>query len=109
MAWRSFLQGPDHGRAKMKRVPEVLQFSVIIKRRRALSVELEFLQEFEFLLGRIAAHSLVPKEFLEPLLFLRLNRLAFDKLKFLGMPREKSTIQHDFHAKGRKVDIPGFD
>src|SRR5216684_2236629 len=42
-AWRFFRRGLGHERTKMERVPEVLQFPVIIKRRRALPVEPQLL------------------------------------------------------------------
>src|SRR5260370_26503251 len=107
---QSFLsQGLVDERAKMEWVPEVLQFPIIIKRRRALSIESQLLQKLDFLFGRVTAHGLVPKEFFEPWLFLRLGRFPFDKLKFLRVIRNKSPIQNDSHTEGRDGDIPGFD
>jgi hypothetical protein len=60
-------------------------------------------------MGRRNAQGLFPEKFFEPRLFLRLDRSSFNKLNFLGVPRNEPSIQYHFHTKGREVDVPGFD
>ncbi len=76
----------------MNGIPEVLQFSIVVKGRRVLSFDPQFLKKLDFLFCRIAVHRQVLKEFRESWLFLRQGWLAFDKLKSRGTPRKKSAI-----------------
>ena len=47
--------GAPHYIAKMQRISEILQFPVIVERRRPLSVEPQPLEKFDFLLRQITA------------------------------------------------------
>jgi hypothetical protein len=68
----------------MKRIPEVLQFAVIIERGGPPSVELEPLQELDFLLGGIAAEGDIFEEFFQARLRLvHWFGFCLQKLKFL--------------------------
>ena len=104
-----FSQGVGDERAKVERVSEALQFSVIVEWRWMLSAKPQALQELDFFLGYVTPHRSVPEEFFKSRLFLGLSRFPFDKLEFLCIIRNKSPVQDDFHAEGREIDIPGFD
>jgi len=77
----------------MKRVSQVLQLPVIIKRSRPPFFEPQPLQELDFLLGSIAAEGRIPEELLEPRLFDE-SRVGFllNKLKFLRLPGGYSPV-----------------
>src|SRR5260370_25126202 len=77
-----FPHGLSDERAKMERVPQVLQFSVIVKRHRVLSVEPNPLEKVDFLSCRTTGHGQGLQEFIEPWLFLRVGRCPFDTLNF---------------------------
>src|SRR3989442_1570510 len=71
-------------RAKMQRIPEVLQLPIIIEGRRPLALEPQPLEEVDFLLRRIAAEGRILEEGLQPrLLVVRHFGGPFKKLKFL--------------------------
>src|SRR5438552_16696091 len=96
-------------RAEMKIVPEILQHPVEIERRRPLPLEPEPLEELDLLRGRTAAQGCVTKELLEPRLFRGgLVGVSFHELEFLGVARSQPAAQHDLHAEGGEVDVPGF-
>ena len=63
---------------KMQRVAQVLQFAIVVKRRRPSSGERQFLEEFDFLRGCIAAQSRILQEGLKPGFFAALRgRFSF--------------------------------
>ena len=71
----------------MKRVSQVLQLPVIIKRSRPPFFEPQPLQELDFLLGSIAAEGRIPAELFEPRLFVKSwFGFLFNKIKFLRVP-----------------------
>jgi len=71
----------------MKRVSQVLQLPVIIKRSRPPFFEPQPLQELDLLLGSIAAEGRIPEELFEPRLFVkRWFGLLFNKIEFLRVP-----------------------
>jgi hypothetical protein len=53
----------------MQRVPQVLQFSVIVERGWPFSGEFQLLEKLDFLCGRIAPQRGILKECTEPWLF----------------------------------------
>src|SRR5579872_1282834 len=98
------------GVPEMKGVPQVLQLAVIIKRSGPPTIELQPLQKLDFLFGRVAAEGSVFQELFQTRL--RLGRrfmFLFQELKSLDALQGQSAVQHDFHAKGLQVDVPGFD
>src|SRR5690242_851020 len=106
----SLLTIADYALAKMERVPEVLQLSVIVERRRSFTLELQPLEKLDFLRGRRAAQGRILKEPLESRLFDEvLFGFQFDKLKLLHVPSDQSVIEDDFQSKRRQVDVPGFN
>ena len=71
----------------MKRVPQILQLTVIIEWSRSFSLEPQLFQELDFLLSGITAEESIVKKFLEPRLFVKSwRRFLFNKLKFLRVP-----------------------
>ena len=99
------------GSAKMERVSEVLQLSVIIQRSGPLPLEPELSQELDFLFGSIATERRITEEFLEPWLFLFQGWFGFhfNKREALRVPRSYSLVQDNFHTKSHKITAPGFN
>src|SRR2546426_1005717 len=92
----------------MERVPEVLQFPIIVQGRRPLAFEPQLLEKRHFLRRRRAAEGRIVKEPLEPGLFDELLfRFQLDKLKLLHVSGDQSVVQDDFQGKRGEVDVPG--
>src|SRR2546422_946859 len=92
----------------MERVPEVLQFPIVVEGRRPLAFELQLLEKRDFLRRRRAAEGRILKEPLEPgLLDEGLFGSQLDKLKLLHVSGDQPVIQDDFQRKRREVDVPG--
>jgi len=101
--------GYDLCGAKMERVSEVLQLTVIIERSRPFAREFQLREELDFFLRRLAAEGRILKECCEPRFFLvSLLGLRFHKFKFPGLPWGHSVVEGNFHTEGREIDIPGF-
>src|SRR5438876_7166915 len=81
------------GGAKMERVSEDLQLSVIVEGRRPLALEPQPLEKLDFLRGHRAAERRILKEFLEPGLFAdRLFDFPLDKLESLRLPWDDAVV-----------------
>src|SRR6266516_3242823 len=96
--------------AKMERVSEDLQLSVIVEGRRPLALEPQPLEKLDFLRGHRAAERRILKEFLEPGLFAdRLFDFPLDKLESLRLPWDDAVVEDNLQTERRKVDVPGFN
>src|SRR3989449_5953382 len=92
----------------MERVPEVLQFPIVVEGRRPPALEPQLLEKRDFLRRRRAAEGRILKEPLEPGLFDEgLFGLQLDKLKLLHVSGDQSVVQDDFQSKRGEVDVPG--
>src|SRR6267378_5836650 len=91
----------------MERVPEILQFPIIVEGRRSLALELQLLEKRDFLRCRRAAEGRILKEALEPGLFDEGLGLQLDKLKPLHISGDQPVVQDDFQSKRPEVDVPG--
>ena len=100
-----------HGRPEMERIPEVLQFPVIVERewvvfpgtsvffRKSISSGVAFAPS-----ESVSRNSLSPGSCSR-----RFAGFPLDELKFFGIARSESLVQYNFDGKRREVDIPGLN
>ena len=68
----------------MKRVPKVLQLTVIVKRRRDFALESQVPEEGNLVFGDIAGFSVMKEKFLEAGFLGRLGNILLHKLDLSG-------------------------
>ena len=94
----------------MQRVPEALQFPVVVKGRRPPPVEPQPLEKSDFALGRAAAEGGILEKFVEAGFFAgQLAGFPLDELESFHISGDDPGVQDDIQSKGREVDVPGFD
>src|SRR5207248_3762910 len=70
----------------------------------------EALEELELVLGRIAAEGdILQKIFQAGQLLKRLMGHLLHEFEFLPVPAGQPAVQHDVHAEGLEVNVPGLD
>src|SRR6185312_12217054 len=93
----------------MERIPEILQFPVVIKWRRPLPVKFQPSQKTGFLVRDVSAQVSVPEELLEGWLYGALGELTFRKLKSSVALRREPAIETYLQCKRPQIDIPELD
>src|SRR5438874_10215668 len=83
--------------AKMKRVSQVLQFSIIVQGRRPFARESQLLEKLNFFPGCIALQGGILKERLKSGLLVALGGFPFDELKSLRVPGRQTAVEYDLH------------
>src|SRR5437764_9983134 len=94
----------------MQWVTQVLKLPVVIKVSGPSSVELQRLEEGEFLCRGASAQACVGKELLEPRLHCR-KRIWSDlrKLEPLSTTRNQFAVGNHINAKRLEVNVPGLN
>lgn len=93
----------------MKRIPEVLQFTVIIKRGRPPPGEFQALQKIDFLRRDIPAQGGISQKLFHSGLNGIIRELPFSKLESPDASRCEAAIKPDLERKRPQVDIPELD
>jgi hypothetical protein len=94
----------------MERIAQALQFPIVVQLRRPIAGKGQLLEKRELFSRHVAAQSRILEKLAKPgLLVDRRRVLSFDELESLRVSARQSTVQDDFHAEGRQVDIPGLD
>ena len=94
----------------MERIAQALQFPIVVHLRRPIAGKGQLLEKRELFSRHVAAQSRILEKLAKPgLLVDRRRVLSFDELESLRVSARQSTVQDDFHAEGRQVDIPGLD
>ena len=94
----------------MKRVSQVLQLPVVVKRSWPPVFEPQPLQKSDFLTRGISAERDILEEFLQAWFCVEGRaRFPLDELKSLQVSKRQSAAQDNFHSKRLEVYVPGFD
>src|SRR5688572_28665294 len=98
-----------HRSPEMHRIPEILQLSIVVERAWSPPFECLPSQKRNFVPGNVSAEREVLQELSQSrLVIYGIVKLPLNEIQFLHVPGHKPVVQHDFHAKGRKVDFPGL-
>src|SRR5687767_8575269 len=94
---------------EMQWIPEILQLSIVVDRVWSPPFEFLLSQKCDFVPGNASAQRGVLQELGQPRLVIDgIVKRPLDEIQLLHVPRHKPVVQHDFHPKGGKVDIPGL-